>query len=87
MGVYYYFVNTRTGATNEHPIPGHGKCSFVAKLDSIDIDLKALFQSVISVNNDWLLTDVIMACPDYEYHKTIVYKDGVISYEASIEEY
>lgn len=80
MGVYYYFINTRTKERNEKPIPGFGQCSWVAKLEYME-NIEQIFKSVIEINPDWLATDIIRACPDYEYHTIIVYENGNLTYE------
>jgi hypothetical protein len=81
MGVYYYFVNTRTNSTNEQPIPGYN-LHFIAKFDGEE----ETFKAVLSVNPDWLPTDVIKAYPDYPYYSIYVYNNDVVTVEGYDEE-
>jgi|SRR5579862_9507374 len=84
MGVYYFFINTRTNTVNEQPIPGYEPCTHIAKLDSLDVNLEQIFQSVISANHDWLPTDIITAWPDYPYHDQFTYDNGAITSEVVV---
>lgn len=80
MGVYYYFYNVRTEQINGMPVPGFGECTHIAKLGSLD-NIDKIFESVISVNPDWLPTDIIKAYPDYVEYSVIVYDKGTVTFE------
>lgn len=85
MGVYYYFYNQRTGEKNMQNIPEFG-LSWVAKLHYMD-NIEEIFRSVIAINPTWLATDIINACPDYDYEPTITYDNGIIIYnEVALED-
>lgn len=82
MGIYFYFVNTRTKTMNRKPLfePNYFGIYWYATLhlSSEEEQLEA-FRTVIELNEDWLETDTILAIPDSDYYG-IQYDEGVLSH-------
>lgn len=81
MGVYYYFQNQTTGEENSNPIPQNFGLTWMAKLDSYENEeIINIFESV-RISNNWLITDVIKALPDENYHKIYRYTNNELTTE------
>lgn len=85
MGVYYHFYNVTREQHNDEPIPGFGKCNFVAKLNWLpETDIIKIFQSIIAINN-WSDTDILRSSPDYPEYPSIMYFNNSIIYVNTID--
>lgn len=79
MGVYYYIYNkTKNYNQNMYIINGRF-CDFVTNFDKYEEEFKKeIFKKCIILNN-WDITDIILAVPDYYNHDIYRYENDKIS--------